>query len=345
MAIHYQYKNMIKVNLISSSASSGRGVGFYETHLREALTKLADIKLTTSSPDLIHYPYFDLFYPTLPYFKNKPTIVTIHDLTPLVLPNLYPKGILGSLNLLRQRLSLSNVSAIITDSNNSKQDIINLFSIPSEKIHVTPLAISPLFKKTPPNKTLHKIKTKYKLPDKFVLSVAGGPNPNKNLPALAEATKQLNLPLVLVGKGLIQDLAAKVHPELRDLQKLKTYTHIIYLGYVPTPDLSAIYRLTTLYCQASLYEGFGLPLLEAMTSNCLVVSSNTSSLPEIYPSSTITFNPNSLTEVTAAIKQALDLPSLKRKALIKEANQKASQFNWSKTADLTVKVYNRVLKR
>lgn len=107
-------ENKIKVFLDSGTHSQGRGVGFYAENLAKGLEKLSDVTLTDANPDLIHYPFFDLFYPTLPYKKLKPTIVTIHDVTPLVMSDRYPKGIKGTINFFRQWLSLQSVSAIIT---------------------------------------------------------------------------------------------------------------------------------------------------------------------------------------------------------------------------------------
>lgn len=335
--------NKMKVFLSSGNHSKGRGVGFYADNLAIALSKLSDISLTENDPDLIHYPFFDLFYATLPFKKTKPTIVTIHDLTPLVMSSRYPKGIRGSINLARQWLSLQSISAIITDSVSSKNDIVNYFRVPQEKVNVTPLAIDPIYKREIPEAKLKEIKKKYHLPDKFVLTVAGGPNPNKNLPSLAEVTDRLDIPLVIVGKGMLQEIKEPVHPELIDMVRLKVYKHLILPGFVSNEDLSAIYRLATLYVQPSLYEGFGLPLLEAMTAGCLIASSNSSSLPEIYHEGAITFNPHKLASMEKAIKKSLVLsPKLKQKQ-IEDAKEKASTFSWSKAAKATHEVYQKVL--
>ncbi len=335
--------NKIRVNLITSVSSAGRGVGFYEHFLRLSLQKTDQVEFTSLNSDLIHYPFFDLFYPTLPWKKIRPTVVTIHDLSPIVLSSLYPKGIKGTLSLLHQRISLSNVAAIITDSHNSKVDIHRLFAIPESKIFVTPLAVDPLYQSPPSKTALKLVKEKYHLPDKFVLAVAGGPNPNKNLPLLAQATQDLNLPLVLVGGGLTQQLPRKIHPELKDLALLKTYDHLILPGFVDTQELNALYRLATLYCQPSLYEGFGLPLLEAMTAKCLVVSSSTSSLPEIYAPETLTFDPRSLTSLCTTLKQALTLSPSEYQKHISTNYTQAQAFTWAKTASLTAEVYRSVL--
>lgn len=336
----------IKIYLNSGSHSQGRGVGFYAKFLSESLKKEKGIELTDKNPDLIHYPFFDLFYPTLPLKKIVPTVVTIHDLTPLVLSSLYPRGVKGSVNLLRQRLSLQSVSAVITDSVNSQQDLIKIFKLSPKKIFVTPLSINPIYQSSLSKQKISAVKKKYSLPDKFILTVAAGPNPNKNLPALAQATQDLKIPLIIAGGGVAKPVpSGKVHPELKDLVKLKKYSHVITPGFVPDEDLLAFYKLASLYCQPSLYEGFGMPVLEAMNAGCLVVSSQVSSLPEIYSRNTITFDPRNLEEMKQSINHALNLTTKKKTALIKEAKAKAQDFTWKKTAQATIKVYRSVLSR
>jgi len=333
----------IKVFIDGGVHSSGRGVGVYAEHLRAALEKLPKIELTDKDPDIIHYPFFDPFYLTLPLKKERPTVVTIHDLTTLVLSDRYPKGIRGTIKLLIQWYSLKSVSVIITDSENSKKDIVKYFRLPEEKIFVTPLAVDKIYKISPPLSKIDQVREKYHLPDKFILTVAGGPNPNKNLPSLAEVTDRLGIPLVIVGKGMLQEIVKPVEPELIDLVRLQVYNHIIFPGYVPEEDLNAIFRLATLYVQPSFYEGFGLPLLEAMTAGCLVASSKRSSLPEIYHPEAITFNPRKLTSMEKAIKRALRLSPSAKSNQIRLAKIRSKDFSWEKTAKLTFEVYQKVL--
>lgn len=335
-------KKVIKVFLNSGTHSQGRGVGFYANNLGLAIEKLSDITLTDTNPDIIHYPFFDLFYHTLPIKKVKPTIVTIHDVTPLVMSARYPKGIRGSFNLVRQWLALQSVSAIITDSENSKTDIEKYLFVSQEKIFVTPLAIDSMYTKEVSKEKLQEVRKRLNLPNKFILTVAGGPNPNKNLPSLAEVTDRLDIPLVIVGKGMLQEIKEPVHPELIDMVRLKVYKHIVLPGFLSNEDLSALYRLAILFVQPSLYEGFGLPLLEAMTAGCLIASSNTSSLPEIYHEGAITFNPRKLISMEKAIKKALSLTPKDRQTQIEAAKAKANIFSWSKTAKATADVYNKV---
>lgn len=333
----------IKVSIPDRGHSSGRGVGYYSEFLKKSLSEQKDIILTDKNPDLIHYPFFDLFYHTLPYKHDRPTVVTLHDVTPLVMSDRYPKGVRSSINLFRQWLSLRNVSAIITDSQNSKEDIQKYLFIKPEKIYVTPLACDPGYKDTPTQKQLLEVKKKYNLPDKFILTVPGGPDPNKNIPSLAEVTERLGVPLVAVGSSFLQKVQHPVPPELLDLVRLGVYKHIITPGFVPTNEVNAMYHLASLYASTSLYEGFGLPLLQAMATGCLFVSSRTSSLPEIYHEGAITCNPKSLKSIEKAVKKALNLTPTQKRELIAAAKAKAAEFTWKKTADMTMDVYKKIL--
>ena len=120
------------------------------------------------------------------------------------------------------------------------------------------------------------------------------------------------------------------------------FNHIIYAGFVPTEDLNGIYKLATVYCQPSLYEGFGLPLLEAMTAGCLIVSSNTSSLPEIYHHETLNFDPTSLDEFERVLEKALSLQSKEKDLQIKAGLERSHDFTWEKTAAMTLSIYQKI---
>lgn len=334
---------MIKVNIIGSNHSEGRGVGFYISGLVSALRNIGDVNLTQENPDIIHYPYFDLFYPTLPIIKSRPVVVTIHDVTPLVMADRYPKGLKGNLGLFHQRISLTNVAAVITDSECSKKDIVKYLNIETKKIFVTPLAVDEIFNQNFSRNHLAKIKEKYNLPDKFVLTVSGGPNPNKNLPTLAKVTMDLNIPLIIVGKGMLQEINEPVHEELKDLVELRKYEHIIFPGFVPTEDLAGFYKLASVYCQPSLYEGFGLPLLEAMQSGCLIVSSDTSSLPEIYHQGALTFDPKNIAQMKHVLEISLSISPEEKDKQVKKAKEKAKEFTWKKTAKKTLDIYKKII--
>lgn len=349
----------IRVKLLGQEHSAGRGVGFYRDNLAASLSRSGRVELVSAGEDLVHYPFFDLFYPTLSHPRGViPTVVTIHDVTPLVFPKLYPLGIRARYALNQQKRALKNVSAILTDSLSSKKDLVSLLGLSPEKVFVTYLAADPIYAEKPTETAQKKVQEKYHLPERFILYV-GGVNPNKNLLKLVHAAAKLNIPLVLVGSEFTRQPVKtfsikkilglqKVHPEVGEFIKLKSFiegnTLFLTPGFVPTDDLATTYRLASVYCQPSLYEGFGLPVLEAMSAGCLLASSNAGSLPEIYPHGTITFDPENETEMEQAIASALTLSPKERKEKIKIASEKAKEFTREKTAAATIEVYETVLQ-
>ena len=207
---------IIKVGLVTTPLSSGhaaRGVGFYTKNLLSELKLLAsgsnfeieEIKSTTitGNYDIIHYPFFDLFFPSLPLFKPTRTVVTIHDVIPLEFPHRFPPGVKGRINLIRQKISLLNVNRVITDSYASVKGIRKHLRYPHAKIKLVYLAPASHFRPIQDNRLLAQVKKKYHLPDKFVLYV-GDINWNKNLPGLAKACQKLKIPLVIVGKQAME---------------------------------------------------------------------------------------------------------------------------------------------
>lgn len=332
------------------SAHKFRGVGFYTKRLIKALRliKVPDFSVRLieqgeipKDADLVHYPYLDLFFLSLPIKKPKPTVVTIHDVIPLIFPEHYPKGIRGWLKFQIQKFSLKRVSAVITDSKNSKGDIVRYLDFPKEKIHVVSLAPSKEFKPI-------TIKQKYNLPERFVLYV-GDINWNKNVPGLVRACEELKIPLVIVGKQAKSCDYDKTHPENQDLVWLQSaisnqQSAIIPTGFVPTKDLVTIYNLASVYCQPSFYEGFCLPVLEAMACGTPVVCSKVSSLPEVVDDVAIFVDPNDYNSIAGGIKKVIENKKLSE-TLRKRGLLQARKFSWQKTARETIRVYAKVIEK
>jgi glycosyltransferase involved in cell wall biosynthesis len=178
------------------NANAIRGVGAYTRFLTQALAKNKSVELALTSekntdfkPEITHYPFFDLFFSTLPLINKGKTIVTIHDVIPLLYPKYYPIGKKGLLALIRQKVALKSVNAVITDSNNSKTDIAKYLRFPLDKIYVVPLASNPNLRLATAEE-IKKISKKYKLAKKYLLYV-GDINYNKNLPQLIKTLKFL----------------------------------------------------------------------------------------------------------------------------------------------------------
>jgi len=343
-------KVAIDVSVIRRHQS--RGIGVYTQNLVEALRliKQADFSIRLikqgSIPqdiDLVHYPYFDLFFLTLPIFKKKPVIVTIHDVIPLVFPDKFPKGIRGWVKFQIQKFSLKSVAAVITDSQNSKKDIVKYFKFPPEKIYVVPLAPDIKFRPIKSALIRSRIKVKYRLPERFILYV-GDVNWNKNVEGLIKACAKLQTFLVLVGKAFMNKRLKETQKILRLIKELDLNNRIKILGYIPKKDLVAVYNLAAVYVQPSFYEGFGLPVLEAMACGTPVVCSKTASLPEVADKAALFINPYNINSIAGGIKRVLKNSKLKNQ-LIKKGFNQVKKFSWQKTAQETIKVYHEVLKR
>lgn len=324
-----------------------RGSGFYIENLKKNLIKydnnnkyslIYEGDLISEKIDLVHYAFFEPFFKTLPLFKKKKTVVTVHDLTPLKFPKYFPKGLRGSLKWQIQKLALKNADAIITDSYSSQADILKFVGIDKNKTHVIYLAAGKQFKQ------LKSVRSKYNLPEKFALYV-GDVTWNKNLPRLIEAIKKANIHLVLVGKALVQTDFDKSNPWNQDLKRIKELIEddklFIKLGFVNEEDLITLYNLATIFVMPSLYEGFGLPILEAMNCGCPVVTSREGSIPEVAGDAAFYVDAYDVDSISAGIKKVFSDRNLREK-LVEKGFVQAKKFSWEKTAKETIRVYDSI---
>lgn len=344
------------------SAHKDRGIGFYTSNLIENLKKDPQIKLQEfiniseiKDADIVHYPWFDFFFHTLPIRKKFKTIVTVHDVIPLLFPEHYPTGFRGKYNFFLQKLALKNCKSIITDSSLSKKGISRYLNISEDRISVVYLAANEKFR-LQKEQDLIRMKRKYKLADRFLLYV-GDANWVKNLPFLVrsfnkfskiEEFKDVNL--ILVGGVFLKRVENIEHPELKDLKevnKLITELHleerIKRVGDLNIDELVSFYNLATIYIQPSLYEGFGLPLLEAFSCGTPVISSYGGSLSEIGGNAAVYFDPQKENQLISMLRDVLQSKSLQKK-LSDLGLKKAEKFSWKKVSEETKQVYVKVIK-
>ena len=353
-------KNPLRIAIDISPLESGhsiRGVGFYLRHLQEALTsyfpendytffnKSSDIP---SEIDIVHYPYFDPYFITLPIVKKYPTVVTVHDLTPIIFRDKFPSGIKGGIKWQVQKQNLKKVDGIITDSHASQQDIVRLLNIPKEKVDVAYLAAGEGFHKITNEKLkIEKLKNKYNLPDKFILYV-GDVTWNKNLPRLVQAVSRLEVPLVMVGKSLTQKVYDRSNTWNHDLKIVQHIAednlNIQMLGFVESEELQLLYSAATMFVFPSIYEGFGLPILEAMQSGCPVIISKESCMPEVGGDAAYYFEGYDTDSLANAIKKVFTDSSL-QKRLSQKGIIQAKKFSWEKTAYETIQAYKKVIEK
>ena len=331
-----------------------RGTGFYIENLKNALIKyypenkyiffVRGEKLP-KDVDLVHYPYFEPFFLALPLFMKQKIVVTVHDLTPLVFSDYFPKGIKGEIKWRIQRYLLQKADAVIADSKCSKGDIIKYAGISDTKVNVVYLAAGEEFHR------IQNLRKKYNLPEKFVLYV-GDVTWNKNLPRLIEGIKKTDAPLLMVGKALAEEDFDRGNFWNKDLaqvqnmiknQKSKLKNQITTLGFIPQEDLIALYNLATIFVMPSLYEGFGLPVLEAMSCGCPVITTKEGSMPEVAGDAAFYVNAYDIDSIKNGIEKVFNDEKL-QKELSEKGMIQSKKFSWEKTAQETIKVYQKVAR-
>lgn len=322
--------NYIK-NLISSLSEKGILVVEFEK-----VSELKDV-------DLVHYPSLDFFKPTLPFFKKFPTVVTIHDVIPLLFPQHYPPGFRGKINLLKQKISLKNLSCIITDSYSSKKDIENKLGIKEEKVFPIYLAPSSEFKKINNKKSLDRVSKKYNLPEEFVIYY-GDINWNKNLYGIARSCEATKINLVMIGNNFTTKVLN--HPELvpykKFLNRFQESPFIHLKGFMPVEDLVCTINIAKISILASFYEGFGLPIVESQACGTPVITSPISAMKEIGGEGVLYVDPYNNSSIEEGIRKLLD-DSKFVKGLVQKGFENVKRFSWSRCAEETIEVYKYAL--
>lgn len=330
-----------------TTGHKNRGIGIYTQNLIDNLKiidnkneyQLFEDESEIKKADIIHYPFFDPFFLSLPSTHKFPTVVTVHDLTPLVFSDNYPRGIKGEIKWQIQKRSLGKADWIITDSLNSKKDIVRIIKYPPGKISVVYLSQSDKFKRIKENGWVEKTKNKFNLRNDFLLYV-GDVNFNKNLPGLFDSfamLKEKNIDLVLVGESFMNNKVFSFNSIPKTI-----VNNVKILGYVHLEDLVKIYNIAKALCLPSFYEGFGLTILEAFACSCPVICSKVSSLPEVGGNTAIYINPNNPKDMANAIEKLLALNKKDYVNLKRESEMESKKYSWSETAKNTLKVYEDV---
>ena len=343
----------MKVAIDTSPTITGhkaRGIGYYTQELTEEFNKRDwpvefEFFSNPASPppaNIIHYPYFDLFFHTLPIRRTHARVVTIHDVIPLVFPNYFPAGLRGYINLFLQKQALKNIDAVICDSKASKEDIITRLSVPKDQIYVIYLAPGSNFVPINDKNLFSVVTKKYSLPDKFILYV-GDVNWNKNILNLLEAVKIAQANLVMVGQALVDKNLDQTREIDQRIKKLNLGRQITKTGYLIEGDLVTIYNLASLTVLPSFYEGFGLPVLESMACGTPVVCSQVASLAEIADPA-VFCDPTNPSDIAKKVAHVLNISQKQKEEFSKRSIKHASKFTWHKVAQQTIDVYKSIVK-
>lgn len=285
-------------------------------------------QLTTSTVDFIHFPGTTID----PLSLSLPCIVNVHDIQQEFFPDFFS---------LRERIrrkrfyqaSTQKAEFVIATSEFTRQTLIEKYKLPPDKVKTIYGGVTTGFCEPVPEQIVQQVKQKYNLPEKFAV-FPGKPWPHKNHQRLFEAMRllksryQSDCHLVLCGFS-----ANELPPALSELQDT-----VRVLGYIPEQDLRAIYRLATLMVFPSLFEGFGLPVLEAMASGCPVVCSNVTALPEIAGEAALLVDPLNIEAIAQAMQRILMDTEL-RVTLSERGRARARLFSWEATAQATIEVY------
>ncbi len=276
---------------------------------------------------------------TMPLSKPLPQVVVFHDMTFFLYPRLH---VLSKRYFFRWmiRLSARRADRLLTVSESTRRDAIRLAGAPPHKIAAAPLGVTPDFHPIGDAARLEAARARYRLPKRFILFV-GLLEPRKNLSGLLRAFQRLaparpDVSLVVVGrKGWMYERALA----LVDALRLTGRVH--FTGYVPQQDLPLVYNLAEVVAYPSFYEGFGLPVLEAMACARPVVTSDRSAMPEIVGDAGVLLPPEDPDALAAALLRLLNSPA-ERARLAAAARQRAQTFTWQRTARLTLEACRRV---
>ncbi len=296
------------------------------------------LKLLLLKADLYHIPN------TFPLWISPcPTVISILDLQEFY-TNKY-----GTLRSLYRKffnfIAVRVADKVITISHHSKRDIVRLLHVPEEKVAVTYLAIGPAFRPMDKKVCHAQINKRYGLADcEYIVSV-GELHPGKNYTRLIRAFSKLKKRKKFFYKLLIVGKKGWNYEEIfNTVSALHLKKEVIFTGYVAAEELPIIYNGATLSVYPSLYEGFGLPPLEAMACGTPLISSNSSSLPEVVGNGGIMVDPYNVDAMAEKIDQVLS-DKKKQVDLIHKGFQQTKKFSWEKTAQETLKIYEEIHRK
>jgi glycosyltransferase involved in cell wall biosynthesis len=288
--------------------------------------------------DLVHFP--DLSLPVLPFLRC-PYVVTIHDLTHYAFREAYTPG-----KVLYKRcttlVAVRGASRIIAVSESTKQDIVETFAVPGWKIAAVYSGLTEMFKPITNKEQLEKTRTKFHLPSRYILHV-GSIDPRKNLVTLLKAyanlAREANLPHELIVVGSKE---YNYGPVFDAVQSLDLADRVVFLDFVSNEDLVNIYNMAELFVFPSIHEGFGFPPLEAMACDVPVITSNTSSLPEIVGDAALLVDPYDTQGLAETMHRVLTDDGL-RSEMVQRGHRRVKLFSWRRAAEETLKVYKEAI--
>jgi glycosyltransferase involved in cell wall biosynthesis len=270
-----------------------------------------------------------------------PYVVTIHDCIHLRFPQYLPNRLAPAYARTMMRVAARRARRVLTVSHASKQDILHYLGVAADKVEVIYNAIDTRLATPPTDEDMARVRDRFLLTSPFIL-YAGNIKPHKNVDRLIEAYSILRRRGVVGVKLLIIGDEISKYPNLRRLvHRFQLHPHVRFLGFVPEDTLAALYRLTSVFVFPSLYEGFGLPPLEAMAAGVPVITSNVSSLPEVVGDAAVLIDPMDAGAIADALARVLGDDDL-RAQLIQRGHERARAFSWARSVARIREVYVEV---
>jgi glycosyltransferase involved in cell wall biosynthesis len=285
------------------------------------------LKLRRLGAELLHTPHY-----VRPLFCPVPSVVTIHDCIHLLFPQYLPNRMAFRYARFLMGSAIRNSALVFTVSEASRADILRFYpATDPTKVHVVPNAIDAELLEDPGPEETERVRERYQIRGRFVL-FAGNVKPHKNLERLIRAFARVrgqegneDLRLVLLGDDVGRYASLR-----RTADEAGVRQDVRFFGFVPHQTLAALYRMATLFAFPSLYEGFGLPPLEAMACGTPVVTSRMSSLPEVVGDAALLVDPYSEEEIAQAIARVLDDEDLRHR-LVERGLVRAASFSWERS--------------
>lgn len=312
-----------------------RAIAYERSDMDRGEHLLLPLFLRKFQPDLVHFPLN-----RVPLLMPRPYVVTIHDLSAVMYPE--TGGVWRSLRNFRFRFGLRRASAVIAVSAATKRDVHNVLGIPDSRIRLVYSAPAPEFFAAADSER-ERILERYQIRYPFLL-YAGTIRPQKNIPRLVEAFAVLrtdlegcarykDLRLIIIG-----DEISKYPAVRRAVMQSRVEDAVRFLGFVPLDTLRVFYELAAVFVFPSLYEGFGLPPLEAMASGTPVVASDVGALPEAVGDAAMLVNPENVFDIARGIREVL-LDDHLRASLVEKGRTHAASFSWGRTAREVMGIY------
>ncbi|MER3398620.1 MAG: glycosyltransferase family 1 protein [Chloroflexota bacterium] len=285
--------------------------------------------------NLVHVPYFGP-----PWLKFRPLVVTVHDLLMLVLPG-YRGSLAFRLYIWAARRALGRADRVIADSRWTRNDILKLTDVPANRVEVVPLGVDPDFGAGLTPERVGAVRRRYGLDRPYILYL-GGFDRRKQVDRLVRLFREVPEPWILAVGGRLPRPGPIFPDILGAVRGARVEDRVRFLGPIPDEDRPALYAGADLFVYPSVYEGFGLPPLEAMACGTPVVCSNRTSLPEVVGEAAMLVDPEDDESLLGGILKLLRDADL-RAELRARGLERARQFTWRRTAEATYWVYLRAL--